>query len=230
MDYKKELINLRFTEAVEKLVSDHKDINKKVIAQKIGISQSALSEILSLRVNVSAEAIAALAIHFDINPNWILLGEGPLYADSETIIIEKETCDVLRDKMDELDAALANIRSSLEKTVLRATSSLEQRKSDIKIPAEPKKDYGPTEKGDDSTTSTPIKVIQVDEFPNDIPDYFPTRGESQTNANIAYFRKAGREDMGLTSLNREKTSKEEEDDNAKPPTRYKLFNEQGEKE
>jgi transcriptional regulator with XRE-family HTH domain len=119
MNNRKQLINERFVKAVNALISDNKEINKKYIAEEIGIGQSALSEILNFRTNISAELISIFCIRFHINPSWILMEEGPIYSHSETIVIEKDMLRMIRRKTKEIDQLLVKFNLDAEEKVQR---------------------------------------------------------------------------------------------------------------
>ena len=90
MENNKYLINKRFQDAVDWIISNRKEKNKTLIASKLNISKSKFSEILNDRMNVSAELIAGLYLYYDINPEWILTGQNDLYKNTKEATKVKE--------------------------------------------------------------------------------------------------------------------------------------------
>ncbi len=56
----------------------HKKIMAKTIASLIGISQGSLSDIENGKTKPSSDTLASIVRHTDINPAWLLTGEGPM--------------------------------------------------------------------------------------------------------------------------------------------------------
>lgn len=74
----KELINKRFIEAVNYLLSQNIVESKVNMAERLGIKPSKLSEILNSRMNVGTDLIASLCHLYNIDANWMLLGTGEM--------------------------------------------------------------------------------------------------------------------------------------------------------
>lgn len=55
------------------------DMTQAGLAQKVGVSQSAISQMISGKNHPSSDLIAAISREFDVNINWLLLGEGAMY-------------------------------------------------------------------------------------------------------------------------------------------------------
>lgn len=81
----KTLINKRFIEAVVYIIKNQRKINKSMIANELGISNSKFSEILKERMNVGVDSIAKICHCYGINPNWILFGKGEISQTVENI-------------------------------------------------------------------------------------------------------------------------------------------------
>lgn len=74
----KNTLNSRFISCVNSLLDGKIAHSKKEISEKLNISPSLLSEILKSRMNVSAELLALIAYNYNVNPAWLLLGEGDM--------------------------------------------------------------------------------------------------------------------------------------------------------
>lgn len=91
----KSAINRRFIEAVEYLLSIGKAESKGVLATTLGIKSTKFSEILNGRMNIGTDLAALICSHYDINPEWLLLGYGSKIRDnqsdlSQTVIVDSE--------------------------------------------------------------------------------------------------------------------------------------------
>ncbi len=49
------------------------------LAQKIGVSQSAISQMISGKNQPSSELLTSIAREFNLNCNWLMMGEGTMY-------------------------------------------------------------------------------------------------------------------------------------------------------
>lgn len=56
-----------------------KRMTQSELAQKIGVSQSAISQMISGKNQPSFELITAISRELDVNCNWLMMGEGPMY-------------------------------------------------------------------------------------------------------------------------------------------------------
>ncbi|MDD2412324.1 MAG: hypothetical protein PHR79_05350 [Bacteroidales bacterium] len=72
----KDTINQRFKIAVNLLIKEKLAKNKAEIAEKLNSSPQKFSEILNNRMNVSIEMISRSVIEYQINPYYILTGDG----------------------------------------------------------------------------------------------------------------------------------------------------------
>lgn len=72
----KTAINRRFIEVVEYLLSTGKAESKGALAATLGIKSTKFSEILNERMNIGTDLAALICSHYDINPEWLLLGIG----------------------------------------------------------------------------------------------------------------------------------------------------------
>ena len=80
MGNNKKLINRRFIDIIQRLVSNKTVQSKTEIAEKLKIGKSKLSEITNERMNVSAELISELCEMYEyINPLWVLTGKGDMF-------------------------------------------------------------------------------------------------------------------------------------------------------
>jgi len=74
----KSAINQRFTNAVIFLVSQKIADSKTNIAEKLKISKSKFSEILSNRMNVGSDTLALFSIEYGVSTEWLLTGKGSM--------------------------------------------------------------------------------------------------------------------------------------------------------
>lgn len=74
----KTLINTRFLECVNFLLSEQKTESKGSIAEKINIKPSKFSEILNKRMSIGLEDLAVFSSVFNFDCNYILLGKGEM--------------------------------------------------------------------------------------------------------------------------------------------------------
>ena len=72
----KSAINKRFIEAVEYVLSTGKAESKGALATTLGIKSTKFSEILNGRMNIGTDLAALICSHYDISPEWLLLGSG----------------------------------------------------------------------------------------------------------------------------------------------------------
>ena len=60
-------------------------LTKKIFAGRIGLSPSTISDYLNGRLkSISADAIAAIYKEFNVNPIWLLTGEGEMFLSDST--------------------------------------------------------------------------------------------------------------------------------------------------
>lgn len=65
-------------------IGEARNLNRQEFAAQLGVSAGVLSHISSGRNNPSLELItSALKVYTDINPEWLLFGEGPMYRNRE---------------------------------------------------------------------------------------------------------------------------------------------------
>lgn len=103
----KEAINQRFIEAVNTIISNNKEYNKKIIASKLEIKPSTFSEILNKRMNISIDALLLFSEIFNVSIEWILLGKGSMFSNSvhqdntlsEPSSIYDSSSEILKEKM-----------------------------------------------------------------------------------------------------------------------------------
>lgn len=74
----KEIINQRFIEVINFLISEKKVPSKSFLAEKFGISASKFSEILKERMNVGIDLLSILIDDYNINSEWLLTGKGEM--------------------------------------------------------------------------------------------------------------------------------------------------------
>lgn len=79
MKNNKEAINRRFISSIDLLLSNRIEKSKKVIAEKLKIGNSKLSEILNERMSAGAELIADFCMIYHFNTDWMLTGRGKMH-------------------------------------------------------------------------------------------------------------------------------------------------------
>ena len=73
----KDIVNQRFVDCVNYLLSEDIEPNKAQIGLKLSLKPSMFSEILNKRVNVSVEHIVLLCKQWKMfNPEWLITGSG----------------------------------------------------------------------------------------------------------------------------------------------------------
>lgn len=77
-------VSARFIEAYETLLRDNKVSDKRSFAAKLGISASMVTEISKGRSSVGTSAIQNIVLQFNIDPKWLLTGEGPMLSHPTT--------------------------------------------------------------------------------------------------------------------------------------------------
>ena len=72
----------------------------KAFADLIGITQGALSGIESGKSKPSSDTLSSIVLHTNINPFWLLIGKGKMYAESQEVVAAERngTTDVLTRK------------------------------------------------------------------------------------------------------------------------------------
>ena len=89
----KNLINVRFIEAVNYLLINNKVKSKGEMAESLNISNSKFSEILNGRMNVGTDTVALFCYKYDINTDWLLIGRGEMFheATKQQILLSQIT-------------------------------------------------------------------------------------------------------------------------------------------
>lgn len=80
----KQDVNNRFLEAIDALLEANNSLTKGEIANKLNIKPAKFSEILNCRMNIGVDLAALICIHYDVSPNWLLIGRGGMFQNSET--------------------------------------------------------------------------------------------------------------------------------------------------
>ena len=125
----KDLINRRFNECVNFVLSKKIAENKAKIAEKLGISRSKFSEILNYRMNVSAEMISVFCATYKINSDWILTGDGEIHRKVEvenTVAGESSTLLSIIERKDERIESLVKNVTTLEEQVKQLKTYIKQ--------------------------------------------------------------------------------------------------------
>ena len=80
MEQKKE-VSFRFIEAFNALLEKGLVSDKRDFASKLGISASMITEISKGRSSVGTSAIQNIVAFFNIDANWLLIGQGEMFMD-----------------------------------------------------------------------------------------------------------------------------------------------------
>lgn len=123
----KSAINRRFIEAVEYLLSTRKAENKGVLAATLGIKSTKFSEILNERMNIGTDLAALICSHYDINPEWLLLGRGLKICDSQTCISQPVITDTERSGEAVAYYRMYKEKDEENKELLKENARLEER-------------------------------------------------------------------------------------------------------
>lgn len=84
----KEAINARFVDSINKLLSKNMSLTKATIADSLGIKPTKFSEILNFRMNIGTDLAATLCKNYNINPSWLLTGEGTMFKNENIEIAQ----------------------------------------------------------------------------------------------------------------------------------------------
>ena len=87
----KKLINQRFIEAINFIISENPQTQKSEIAKNLEIGKSTLSEILKQRMNVGIDALALLSNKYSISLDWLINGAGTIKAEQSIPEIKQES-------------------------------------------------------------------------------------------------------------------------------------------
>lgn len=83
---------------------DYLGMNKKTFAESINVSQPLITHLCAGRNNPSLEIIQKILIyHSEINPNWLILGDGPV-----TIVKNKIDLKPIIQELEQLDQLIVN--------------------------------------------------------------------------------------------------------------------------
>jgi phage repressor protein C with HTH and peptisase S24 domain len=74
----KKLVNQRFINAVNFIITEKPKTKKSEIAKKLKIGNSTFSEILNERMNVSIDVLALLSTHYNFSLEWLINGAGEM--------------------------------------------------------------------------------------------------------------------------------------------------------
>ena len=86
----KGVINARFIEAVNYLLSNNIEPNKAAICDNLKIKPSKFSEILNQRMNVGTDLAAMLTKSYNIDANWLLTGRGSMLNSEEVTLMNNK--------------------------------------------------------------------------------------------------------------------------------------------
>ena len=90
MEQKKE-VSFRFIEAFNALLEKGLVSDKRDFASKLGISASMITEISKGRSSVGTSAIQNIVAFFNIDANWLLIGQGEMFMNEAHTLVEDDT-------------------------------------------------------------------------------------------------------------------------------------------
>ena len=94
----KKLVNQRFIDVINFIISENPKIKKGEIAKRLNLSSSTFSEILNKRMNVSIETISLLSKKFNFSLDYLINGEGDFFKKTtveKEINVENKTPQVI---------------------------------------------------------------------------------------------------------------------------------------
>ncbi len=122
----KTIINQRFIEAVNFVISEKYAKNKSEISEKLNIQKSKFSEILNGRMSVGLEDLANFIDIYNISPMRVLLGEGEMLRSKASTLNEPT---ITYNTNNEVIEALKEVIAAKEETIQSLKEQLEQYKS-----------------------------------------------------------------------------------------------------
>jgi transcriptional regulator with XRE-family HTH domain len=99
------------------------DLNQADFADRLGIKRTALSMVELGKNAVTEQNIKLICLAFNVNPQWLRTGEGPMFSASP---YEKEFFEIYNRLMPETQQALAQLARSLLETQRKLEKANEQ--------------------------------------------------------------------------------------------------------
>lgn len=92
-------ITTRFIESYKTLLNQEKIASAKEFTRIIEANSSLMSDLMNNRTNVGINAVKNLSVKFNIDPNWILTGQGSMFFSSDEtkesdVILNYENTDM----------------------------------------------------------------------------------------------------------------------------------------
>ncbi|MBT3421795.1 MAG: helix-turn-helix domain-containing protein [Bacteroidetes bacterium] len=92
----------KLTNRIKELLESN-NLNPSKLADQIGINRSRLSHILTGRNNPSLEIIQGILTHYpQINPDWLLSGEGQMYRNDDHSVHPEEDLEANKEPTNDL--------------------------------------------------------------------------------------------------------------------------------
>lgn len=116
-------VNNRFKE-IRKILNK----SQKEISQELDVSQSVISDIERGILNLSYDITTKLIKLYNINLNWLFIGEGSMFKDGKQLDIQKEVMSDSRVK--ELELKLKKVLDEKEE-LKKSVSTLEKENAEL---------------------------------------------------------------------------------------------------
>ena len=88
---------------------------QKEFAQRLGVSKSAVASYEKDQQTPGSSVLMSICDYFNVEPRWLLLGEGPMYADKAALQAHGNL-NRHNEAMESLDAKVARLEEELERT------------------------------------------------------------------------------------------------------------------
>jgi transcriptional regulator with XRE-family HTH domain len=92
------VVNQRFVQVINKL-----HLNKKQVADRLGVSPAAIQKIETNQVNVSKKMLQKMQDVFNVNPEWLLNGDGEMFIGGKP---KKENSETIKERLAEFKGFL----------------------------------------------------------------------------------------------------------------------------
>ncbi|MBN2157901.1 MAG: helix-turn-helix transcriptional regulator [Spirochaetes bacterium] len=94
-----------------KLIFDELNLTQQEVADRFGINRSLFSMLFSGKQNISKLLLYALKSEFNVNPTWLLSGEGEMFLQKEPATVHEEQAEYIPKKINHLMAHKGNAKT-----------------------------------------------------------------------------------------------------------------------